>query len=60
MGIWDIYIGGMVYGNRGKPPYVVWYVLTVWYGKNVVIVVYGTVHLGYGTMVRYSGRILYG
>ena len=30
------YVGGMVYGNMGKPQYVVWYVLTVWHEKNTV------------------------
>ena len=29
-------VGGMAYGNMGKPPYVVWYVLTLWDGKNTV------------------------
>ena len=50
------YVGGMVYGNMGKPPYVVWYVLTVWYGKNTV---YGMVRLRYGTMVRCRGCVIW-
>ena len=37
----------MVYG---KTPYVVWYVLTILYGKNTAV--YGMVRLRYGTMVR--------
>ena len=35
--------------------YVVWYVLTVWYGKNTV---YDMVRLPYRTMVRYRGCII--
>ena len=42
----DIYVGGIVYGNMGKPQYVVWYVLTVW-DENTV---YGMVRLRYGTV----------
>ena len=49
------YVGGMVYMNMRKPPYVVGYVLTVWDGKNTV---YGMVRLRYGTMVRC--RVVYG
>ena len=45
--------GGSV---NGKTPYVVWYVLTVWYGKNAV---YGMVRLRYGTMVRCRGCIIW-
>ena len=68
MRIWDMgyvggmaygnmgYVGGMACGNMGKPPYVVWYVLTVWYGKNTV---YGTARLRYGTMVRCRGCIIW-
>ena len=49
-GVWDMgYVGGMVYGNMGKLRYVVWYVLTLWYGKKTV---YGLVRLWYRTMVR--------
>ena len=51
-----VYLGGMVYGNMGKPPYVVWYVLTVWDGQNTVC---GMVRLRYGTMVRCRGSIIW-
>ena len=49
--VWDMgYVDGMVYGNMGKPQYVVWYVLTVWYGKTDSIL-YGTFAVWYyGTM----------
>ena len=49
-------VGGLVYGNMGKPPYVVWYVLKVWNGKNTV---YGMVRLLYGTMARCRGCIIW-
>ena len=46
-GIWDMLVWYM-----GKTPHVVWYVLTVWYGKNTA---YGMVRLRYGTMVQCRG-----
>ena len=44
MGIRDMLVVWYIYGNMGKQPYVVWYVLTVWYGENAV---YGMVRLRY-------------
>ena len=38
-GIWDMLL---VVWYMGKTPYVVWYVLTVWHGKNTV---YGEVRV---------------
>ena len=53
--VWDMgYIGGMGYG---KTPFVVRYVLTVWYGNNTV---YGMLRSRYGTMVRCLSWMYYG
>ena len=54
--VWDMWDNNMlVVWYMGKAPYVVWYVLSVWYGKNTV---YGVVRLRYGTMVRCRGCII--
>ena len=50
------YVGGMVYGDMGKPPYVVWYVCVDGMGRENTV--YGMVRLRYGTMVRCRGCII--